>query len=128
MVKQVMVMPHGGRISREAAVAVTAGDVMTLDANGKYADSAAEDAFWRVAVTNAAAGEQVAGAKEELMHVRVKGEAGTLAAPVAGALAVGDNLTVGPGYLRSSSDGVAVAILLEAVGSAEDGLFLVARL
>jgi hypothetical protein len=108
------VVLHIGVPSFEAAVALSKGDVITLDSAGKFAKSAAGDEVVFVAGTDAAQGEQVAGRRETQLSILVEGHDGTSAA----AIAVGDDLMVAAGKLRKHAGSAKKAAkAMAAVGS-----------
>ncbi len=106
-----------------ATAALTAGDVITLDANGQWAVTAAAEEVFFVALKDAALGAMVAGVRARIMKVKCQAvnNSGN------SAIAVGDKLYVGAGQLtKNNVTGLyAVAKALETLATGTTGIIRV---
>lgn len=113
------VIINAGRHGTQAGATLALGDVVKVDAAGKWVKTAAGDEGWLVALADAVADDYISGVKERVMKVKVDG--GT------SVVSIGSVLYVGDGFL-SASDATATrkparAQALEAAST--DSLILV---
>lgn len=104
-----------------AAAALELGDVITLDAAGKWAKTTGGEAVWFACFKDAAADELVAGRRAVIMRVKVYGHDGTSDT----AVAVGDDLYVDDGRLSVQAVGDVAAKAMETVAAGDTTLIKV---
>lgn len=114
---------HEKNVPLVAAVALVAGDIITVDSAGKYAKTAAGEEVFFVCLKGAAAGDLAVGVRYRVCKVNCSAvnNAGNIA------IAVGDSLYVGAGVLsKNVTTGLyAVAKAMETLTSGTTGIIRV---